>query len=58
MSMGRLNQVGSIEMEYNGYWITECNDGTFDVLDGAELVDGEFKSTQAAKDYIDDHLKG
>ena len=43
-------------MEYKGYWITECNDGTFDILDGADLVDGDLKSIEDAKDYIDDHL--
>jgi hypothetical protein len=39
-------------MKYKGYFIQECGDGTFDILDGGDLVDGEFKSKAQAQAYI------
>lgn len=43
-------------MRYNGYFIQDCGDGTYDILEGDDLVDGEFVSIDDAKEYIDEYL--
>jgi len=41
------------ETIYKGYTIKGFDDGTFDIEQGGELIDGNFKSEQECKKTID-----
>ena len=43
-------------MIYKGFRIVECDDGTYDIVDGDGLVASEFKSIEDAQDKIDKDL--
>jgi len=41
------------ETTYKGYTIKGFEDGTFDIEQGGDLIDGNFKSAQECKEAID-----
>jgi hypothetical protein len=41
------------EFKYKGYTITSFEDGTFDITENGDLIDGGFKSLKECKEAID-----
>ena len=40
-------------MDYKGFVIEDCGNGSFDIFKDGEMMDGDFKTISNAKEHID-----